>query len=535
MMIDLTAFKARENSYRLICENNTGEILGAEKWEEIKGRRAVRRQQTEEIASRLESVGVDCRDLSGESLFRVAVASGVAEEIPLWRHINFLPEVGARNRERFLAPLTHWLGKSANRHTRYFVCSGGPRVLISEQRACFQRVHRRLSDMNAEPWFKGLGLKMVWRSSEVGDLRRGRRFPVRQRVYMDSGGLRHEHEFTSGVTVNCHANVLIKCSRALGGEEWAAVLQRMERYMGARVQDNREIIEARECVKYVMKPEDVLALSAEELKAMFWSLFRLHMVQPMGELRDYLNGLRERQMKVSRWRKTDNSSELKEMPDWNSRCRANDDLEVLERIYDPETTEEEENRPEDEKGELQVDAVVARCAPCPVLTPISEPSILVRNLRRVDVVLSHPWAKRAMEYSRERYEYARVEAQRVHSADYRPSVVQAENPSGLDKTTVTARSGEQRERDQAEFDWLASKGHEKAEDKQRSPPAPSGFFWSSAMKWADLEAVNENRRSGMAEDGFSRLSEGEDMDRFDTLHARSDATFGNDFRHFCRN
>jgi hypothetical protein len=80
--------------------------------------------------------------------------------------------------------------------------------------------------------------------------------------------------------------------------------------------DSKQIHQAREACKYVVKPGDLDKLTAPELAQLHHQLFRLHMVQCLGNLKEQKKQLEETRTRLvmlhegleSRW---------KIVPDWN--------------------------------------------------------------------------------------------------------------------------------------------------------------------------------------------------------------------------
>lgn len=248
-----------EREYLEICRRESGEEVDLEQYERTQAQRALLEQQSKSIGEKLESVGV--KSFEETKLHIIGLISGIAEPITAYRNIVFLPSVAARKRRKMLLQLEYFMWK--NKHCRMWVFTTGQRTPIENVREEIGILHRRLSKLNNQPFMKAAGVQIVFRSTELGSLERQEGKP----------------------TFHLHAHTIIKLSRFLPPEDWSYLLKRVRKWWKHHFSDSKEINSAREACKYVVKPSDVDSLQAEELKQLYEQMFRLHLVQCLGELK----------------------------------------------------------------------------------------------------------------------------------------------------------------------------------------------------------------------------------------------------------
>lgn len=248
-----------EREYLEICRRESGEEVDLEQYERTQAQRALLEKQSKSIGEKLESVGV--KSFEGAKLHIIGLISGIAEPITSYRNIIFLPAVAARKRRKMLLQLEYFMWK--NKHCRMWVFTTGQRTPIQNVREEIGVLHRRLSRLNNQSFMKAAGVQIVFRSTELGSLVR-------------IGG---------EATFHLHAHTIIKLSRYLPPEDWSYLLKRVRGWWKHHFSDSKEIHSAREACKYVVKPSDVDSLEANELKELYEQMFRLHLVQCLGELK----------------------------------------------------------------------------------------------------------------------------------------------------------------------------------------------------------------------------------------------------------
>lgn len=320
-----------ERVYLKIVENESGREIPAEAYEKKKAERDLLISQSIHIADMLESVGVKAY---GESnLTIVGLLTGIEEPMIAFRNIVFIPAVAKRKRNRLLGDLEYFIQN--NRFSRMWVFTSGARCAIEEVADRIKEVHRRISKLNAKPFMKAAGISIVFRATELGSLER-----------VDGKPTFHIH---------CHA--IIHLDRKLPNESWSLLLGKVREWWKFHFADAKQIQMAREACKYVVKPGDLLNLTGNELKALYDQLFKLHLVQALGPLRDQKKNREDTDQRFHRVN-TPLGNKLETIPNWNTRPPASD-------------TPSEGSAPDD--------MVLATLTPAAYFSRITEPAAIVMN------------------------------------------------------------------------------------------------------------------------------------------------------------
>jgi hypothetical protein len=319
-----------ERVYLEIVAAESGREVPEEAFEKKKAERNLLMAQSLHIADMLESVGVKAY---GESkLTMVGLLSGIEEPMIDFRNIVFIPAVAKRKRNRMLGDLEFFVQNHP--FSRMWVFTSGTRCPIEEVAGRIKEVHRRISKLNAKPFMKAAGISIVFRASELGSLQRVEGKP----------------------TFHIHCHAIIHLDRKLGKDAWTMLLGKVREWWQFHFADARKIEMAREACKYVVKPGDLLSLTAPELKALHDQLFKLHLVQALGPLRNQRKNREDTGQRFHRV-STPLGSKLKTVPNWNTRPPAS----------------------ESSGGAPGPDTVLATLVPAPYFSRITEPAVIVMN------------------------------------------------------------------------------------------------------------------------------------------------------------
>lgn len=319
-----------ERVYLKIVENESGREIPVEAFEKKKAERDLLMAQSIHIADMLESVGVKAY---GESkLTMVGLLTGIEEPMIDFRNIVFIPAVAKRKRNKLLGDLEYFIQNHP--YSRMWVFTSGSRCPIGAVADRIKEVHRRISKLNAKPFMKAAGIIIVFRATELGSLER-----------------------VEGVaTFHIHCHAIIHLGRKLTKNAWSSLLGKVREWWQFHFADAKQILMAREACKYVVKPGDLLNLTGIELKALHDQLFKLHLVQALGPLRDQR---RDREDTDQRFHRvfTPLGSKLETIPNWNTRPPAS-------------------TSPSAGPG---LDMVLATLVPAPYFSRITEPAVIVMN------------------------------------------------------------------------------------------------------------------------------------------------------------
>ena len=296
---DAENLSAAERKYLEICQAGTGRDISPESKQKQEEDRALLLQQSYRIADALESQGIKAYGPSKLTL--VGILSGKVVELPDFRNIVFIPSVAQRKRHQLLKQLEFFMQK--HRFSRMWVFTTGHRTPLPEVRERISWLHRRLSKLNAQPFMKAAGCALVFRSTELGEIDRA---PDRT------------------PTFHIHAHVIVHLQRKLSRDAWSQLLKSVRGWWKFHFKDAQCIHQAREACKYVVKPGDLDKLKDEELAELHRQLFKLHLVQCLGKLKELRAQLKDTDCKLVRI-----GNEPWEMvPNWNRGRPARDTEEI---------------------------------------------------------------------------------------------------------------------------------------------------------------------------------------------------------------
>lgn len=362
---------------------DTGREGSAALWQERQSRNLLLRRQSEEIADKLKSVGVDLyapQDPDADTVTLVGDLSQETEESlsNQFRHSLFLPAVAASDRARQTKKLELYLQRHRrSRFARYLVVTHGVRIAWHDPdfRQKIAEFHNKIG-IFARAARKQFNVEIVVRSTEMT--------------------LRDLEGQSRIDGVHLHANV-IYISPKLTGERWQNWLMFCHKYFGSHVKDCGRIKNIQEIVKYVTKPSasaserekipglvGMCQLSAERLAWLHAATQRLHIVQPLQKFRSFLRGIAISRLKIYRA-----------------------EGGTLELVQKPKV---EKRQDREEKG-CRENIIITRTLPQPRFSEIYEPVSIVMNYTRTPRTAD---GKRALaELNRRHAEALRWQAERA--------------------------------------------------------------------------------------------------------------------------
>lgn len=277
------AFMARvEATLQNICRDETGQFETAEETRERREREERLNAQGIVICDALERQGVKGYREDGWQLWVMGVHSHEITEIPAYRRICLNPYVAHRLRLKYLNWLQYFAQGRENA-LRFWTFTTGKRVLIHRLEARIKWLHRRLLELNAEPWMKSAGVRIIFRATEFGTLEPKKR--TQENDGETGGGLEGNG---AGRWYHPHAHCIVWLSKGkLSPVLWSGLLEKVWRFWGHNWDEGSSIKNMREAVKYVVKPGDMVKLAENcpaELARLQKVLFRKKLVQPMDEL-----------------------------------------------------------------------------------------------------------------------------------------------------------------------------------------------------------------------------------------------------------
>lgn len=278
---------------------DTGREGSAILWQERQSRNLLLRRQSEEIADKLKSVGVDLYAPADPEADTVTLVGDLSQETEdslsnQFRHSLFLPAVAASDRARQTKKLELYLQRhQRSRFARYLVVTHGVRIAWHDAdfRKKIAEFHNRLGTF-ARAARKQFNVEIVLRSTEMT--------------------LRDLEGQSRIDGVHLHANVLYIPPK-LTGQRWQNWLMFCRRYFGSHVKDCGRIKNIQEIVKYVTKPSasaserekipglvGMCQISPSRLAWLHAATRRLHIVQPLQNFRSFLRGVAISRLKIYR-------------------------------------------------------------------------------------------------------------------------------------------------------------------------------------------------------------------------------------------
>lgn len=348
----------RESAYVRHCRNRAGDVMDAKAYEESAAAREQLADDTLTMAFKLQSVGRRAfADPAAPVAMIVCPLTGRFHVMPNVAARKIFPTVAAAKRAKTVLALELLLSRPEHEHDLFWTFTMGTRPTVDRLRAAFRALHRKLSKLNAEPFMREAGASFIFRTSEVGSLTKwvrkdtgehvhildreragdkkwwriqpADRLRKSEKVWIRRKDLREaEHRDESGAfTYHPHAHCLMHLERKIDDARMATLTGQIRDWWGsAWCGLAGGIRKVREVTKYCAKPADLRLLSGHELAALDDALLRLHLVQPMGELRDQIRARREACLIIKRETRIvgegcDRRPEkvLVVLPDWNAR------------------------------------------------------------------------------------------------------------------------------------------------------------------------------------------------------------------------
>jgi hypothetical protein len=401
---------AAEADFRAVCANLTGTIIADEAFQTVQERLDAKDAQSITLANALDATGryptpFNRGPKDPGACCVIGVFTGAVRPLPALRRVCFLPSIAAMLRSKMLRDAEHFLDCHPTA-CRLFTMTHGERVVfesVDQFRAVIQAHTRRISRMNTlEPFRR-------WHCP-YKDRRRLGRAGWRQQAQIELRGLEYgSPEFIGGkLTLHIHSHLVVRELRVVTGKQRANFRRQLWRRWGKVWDDAGTIQNAREFVKYPVKPADLdvmLRDGGPGLLADFYEAVRgLHHYQPSGELRQTRRLRRTNARRITAFRRLDGRT-LEETGDWNAEKRPFAPVNARRNAWlkrkreeaawrlaefrlsvptDPETetpvySEGNAHRPPDNRRAAPrvANRILSRVAPGPYGSPVFEPGVVV--------------------------------------------------------------------------------------------------------------------------------------------------------------
>jgi len=236
-----------EISGRQIDERLIGREISRDQWIDGQTRARQLREQSEDIAGRLEGQGIPMRQ--DREITMVGLVTGLAERSTAFRNCNLIPQMQSRNMHDMMKHVRFVFDTTKPGQLRMLVVSGGW-VPLEGYREHHRAHCRRISKMAALPALRAAGVEVLY-------------YNVENTIQRDDDGQ---------VMLNLHSHILIRSTRRLGKKKWRALMDCLKRHFPKGYVHDSPIREPAEVVKYVFKPSEFKALSDGELAELFWQM-----------------------------------------------------------------------------------------------------------------------------------------------------------------------------------------------------------------------------------------------------------------------
>lgn len=317
-----------------LWEQRVGSETPREAWVDQQSKSRLLREQSDDLARRLEAHGIPAFDDSRQ-LSIVGLVTEQAEQVRPYRNVNFLPAVQSKNKREMLKVVSYWMDTTPVSQRRMWVLSWGW-VPASDLREAAKALARAVSKLAADEKMREARLELALRSTEFTAQR----------------------DINGNLLWNLHAHILLRARKFLGKSRWNDLREAMaERYSPKSYIHDSPISDAAEVVKYSFKPSELTDLDDRELVDLFHQTRGLHLHQPLGELRDLRQQLDEHSLRLVRLA----PARKGERGQWAT----------LERLAAPKREKSSEPAP------AAADVILAITLPQPKFGPRAEPCLVV--------------------------------------------------------------------------------------------------------------------------------------------------------------
>jgi hypothetical protein len=235
-----------------IMEAETGMVVSQEKYAKRLEEKDRLRNQAIDICNALERVGVPMRRSDGWSMWRYTVHSDTLDELPAYRRVCINPYVAAMLRAPKLSALEYFLSLCQPWQCRFWTFTSGRRCRHHELNARCRWMHRRLSKLNALLKKRGFPVAFVFRATEFGGLERT------ENGVQCGGEIQRKGRH---VFYHPHMHTVLFVREFMSEGRWQLLLSVVRDFWKHHFDAGKMVKNARECVKYITKPGDMVKLA----------------------------------------------------------------------------------------------------------------------------------------------------------------------------------------------------------------------------------------------------------------------------------
>lgn len=267
----------RGHTHYSMIEAKTGGEVDADGWREGIRRTSRLNEQSASLADALERSGISAR--SDNDVTLVGLVTGEMRRLESYRPIRFIPSVAQRERKKYKSALEYFLPNFRGyEYSRYWTITNGlPIYAFGDLRKAHQRRARQISKFASKArqfW----GVEVIFRATEYTRKIRGN-----DQIH----------------SYHLHNNLLLKPGW-YDPQKWEDFLMWANDFFSGGVTDNGRVRSVEEIVKYMIKPDDLMGISDEEVAWLYHETFKARFVAPMGDFKDFFKTLTEDRLKVLR-------------------------------------------------------------------------------------------------------------------------------------------------------------------------------------------------------------------------------------------
>lgn len=411
-----------EAVFREICREETGSVETPEETAKRKAKERKLLGQADIVCAGLTRAGKLAYRADSWDMWAFDVNECVFTDIPSYRRICVNPWIAYRLRLPYLNWLEYWM--QDHPFCRFWTFTSGERCRVDALDARIKDLNRRISRLNGQKFMKAVGAEIVFRSDELGTVERTDRKRKFADVEEAAGGIETDE---GGHWYHPHAHCVVWLKKGKISEgRWSLLLSQIGRWWGHNWDEGKRIRDVRECVKYIVKPWDIVRLAetdCDELGRLHEVLFRKKLIQPMGELARMMRAAKkaklvpQRRWKGNRRRWTlivDHNKSFVSDGSESSGLKGSDGSDMTNSTARRFLSMEHYGLPTGEP--LPVTRILARCAPAFNDRGVKSPRVVGCGIRDVNTLLSHPLVKRLRSATAEAYSVGLAMARiRVHT------------------------------------------------------------------------------------------------------------------------
>jgi len=396
------------------CIEMTGDAVDEKKAQKKRRERKTLDAQSYEIAQTVWGAGLDLFRPDNCQFWRYYIHTKHWEPLIQYRRCTFIPSVAQMTRAPILAALEYFLQNERGKYCRFWTFTSGTRCITAQLKSRISKQHKELKELAKELRAR-YGVEFILRSTELGTPE----FNAEGDAVAEREAGNIEFDAEGNPLWHVHTHIV---ARSIVGyiqpDKWAEMYE----FIGARwkhywnggskkgkdgTYKNGVIKNARECVKYMTKPGDVLALSGVQMRALYEATSRMKMVQPLGTLKTEIRDRKKSGATLRRYRLKNGEVKWRERIDNNKQAPTHpNEREALKNLEDSINFERELRLTAKVPPGTPIVAhemapfcrVIARMAPSMGQVNYKEPSVIVMGTHKDQrAVETHPLVESMVE------------------------------------------------------------------------------------------------------------------------------------------